>query len=465
VNADSPLALFGQDPWWVILVKSVLIFVVLVVLTLFNIWWERKVVARMQHRSGPNVHGPMDVVRAIRGKKASESKPGTAALQSLADGIKLALKEDIIPKAADKVVFLIAPVLATIPAFLTFAVIPFGPEVNFFGVQTPLQLTDMPVAVLFVMAIASIGIYGIVLGGWSSGSTYSLLGGLRSSAQMISYEVSMGLALVAVFLYAGSMSTSEIVAAQNPADREYWLGVIPVPTWYAVILLPSFIIYVISMIGETNRAPFDLPEAEGELVGGFHTEYSSLKFALFFLAEYINMATVSAIATTLFLGGWHAPWPIIQLWEGADSGYWPLLWFFGKMLCFIFFFIWLRGSLPRLRYDQFMALGWKRLIPIALLWTIAVATIRLVNLEDGIPRNWLYVGLGVLLVIFLALIFVPESASDDQAAAPQTESVPGGYPVPPMPEGGAVRGAAAPLTFESTGPRTTTTLDEESSDG
>ena len=177
----------------------------------------------------------------------------------------------------------------------------------------------MPVAVLFVMAIASIGIYGIVLGGWSSGSTYSLLGGLRSSAQMISYEVAMGLALVAVFLYAGSLSTSEIVAAQDDL-------------WFGLILLPSFVIYVISMVGETNRAPFDLPEAEGELVGGFHTEYTSLKFALFFLAEYINMATVSALATTLFLGGWHAPFWIDHVWAGANEGYWPLLWFFGKVL-------------------------------------------------------------------------------------------------------------------------------------
>ena len=191
----------------------------------------------------------------------------------------------------------------------------------------------MPVAVLFVMAIASIGIYGIVLGGWSSGSTYSLLGGLRSSAQMISYEVAMGLALVAVFLYAGSMSTSEIVAAQD----KFWFG---------LILFPSFVIYMISMVGETNRAPFDLPEAEGELVGGFHTEYSSLKFALFFLAEYINMATVSALATTLFLGGWHAPFWIDHVWAGANEGYWPLLWFFGKVLFFIFIFIWLRGTLP-----------------------------------------------------------------------------------------------------------------------
>ncbi len=437
--AETPqgdgLDAFGQDPWWLVLVKAVLVFVVLVVLTLFNIWWERRVVARMQHRIGPNVNGPFGL------------------LQSLADGVKLALKEDIIPKAADKVVFLLAPVLAVIPAFVTFSVIPFGPvvELPFSDISTPLQLTDMPVAVLFVMAIASIGIYGIVLGGWSSGSTYSLLGGLRSSAQMISYEVAMGLALVAVFLYAGSMSTSEIVAAQNP-DPQYWLGVIPIPTWYALILLPSFVIYVIAMVGETNRAPFDLPEAEGELVGGFHTEYSSLKFALFFLAEYINMATVSALATTLFLGGWHAPWPIIQLWEGADSGYWPLLWFFGKMLLFIFMFIWLRGSLPRLRYDQFMAFGWKRLIPISLLWIIAVASIRVLTLDGGINRDYLIGAAGVLLVLFLVLFFVGDSGSeDDEAQAPvdhePVDAFAGGFPVPPMPSGGAVRGAAAPLSF------------------
>jgi NADH-quinone oxidoreductase subunit H len=393
-----------------------------VLLTLFNIWWERRVVARMQHRIGPNVHGPFGL------------------LQSLADGVKLALKEDIVPKAADKVVFLIAPVLATIPAFVTFSVIPFGPTVTMFGHRTPLQLTDMPVAVLFVMAIASIGIYGIVLGGWSSGSTYSLLGGLRSSAQMISYEVAMGLALVAVFLYAGSMSTSEIVAAQDKL-------------WYGLILAPSFIIYTISMVGETNRAPFDLPEAEGELVGGFHTEYSSLKFALFFLAEYINMATVSALATTLFLGGWHAPFWIDQFWEGANQGYWPVLWFFGKVLFFIFIFIWLRGSLPRLRYDQFMAFGWKRLIPISLFWIVAVATIRSLSLQGGLDRNALLIGIGVLAVLFLVLFFFGESAeeAEESQATDYTVSVAGGYPVPPMSGGGPVRGAAQPLVFERRG--------------
>ena len=417
----SPMVLdaFGHDPLWVVLVKTFLIFLVLVLLTLFNIWFERRVVARMQHRLGPNVHGPFGL------------------LQSLADGVKLALKEDIIPKAADKVVFILAPVIATVPAFVTFAVIPFGPEVNFFGHRTPLQLTDMPVAVLFVMAVASIGIYGIVLGGWSSGSTYSLLGGLRSSAQMISYEVAMGLALVAVFMYAGSLSTSEIVAAQDK-----W--------WFGLILMPSFIIYTIAMIGETNRAPFDLPEAEGELVGGFHTEYSSLKFALFFLAEYINMATVSALATTLFLGGWHAPFWIDHVWAGANQGYWPVLWFFGKLLSFIFVFVWLRGTLPRLRYDQFMAFGWKRLIPISLLWIVTVAGIRVITLENTIDREALLIGVGVLAALFLVLFFIPDPDRDADLAdrgletSSTTEST---FPVPPMPAGGAVRGAAAPITF------------------
>jgi NADH-quinone oxidoreductase subunit H len=410
---------FGQDPWWLVLIKALLIFVILVLLTLFNIWFERRVVARMQHRIGPNVNGPFGL------------------LQSLADGVKLALKEDIIPKAADKVVFLMAPVIATVPAFVAFSVIPFGPEVEvpFTDRTTPLQLTDMPVAVLFVLAVASIGIYGIVLGGWSSGSTYSLLGALRSSAQMISYEVAMGLALVAVFLYAGSMSTSQIVEAQDT-----W--------WFGVILLPSFVIYTIAMVGETNRAPFDLPEAEGELVGGFHTEYSSLKFALFFLAEYINMATVAALATTLFLGGWHVPFWIDHVWAGANSGYWPFLWFMGKVMFFIFIFIWLRGTLPRMRYDQFMAFGWKRLIPFSLIWIVAVASIRTASLDGGIDRQYLLIGLGIAVVLFLGVFFFGEQQPEEEterAAPPQGYA--GGFPVPVMPEGGPVRGAAAGLTF------------------
>ncbi|MGO4256458.1 NADH-quinone oxidoreductase subunit NuoH [Marmoricola sp. RAF53] len=403
LDTSDTLSAFGHDPVWIVIIKAVAIFLILVLLTLFNIWWERRVVARMQHRIGPNVNGPFGL------------------LQSLADGVKLALKEDILPKAADKWVYFLAPVIAVIPAFLTFSVIPFGPVVDMFGVETPLQLTDMPVAVLFVMAIASVGIYGIVLGGWSSGSTYSLLGGLRSSAQMISYEVSMGLALVAVFLYAGSMSTSEIVAAQD----KFWFG---------LILAPSFVIYVISMVGETNRAPFDLPEAEGELVGGFHTEYSSLKFALFFLAEYINMATVSALATTLFLGGWAAPFWIDEFWAGANSGYWPFVWFMGKVLFFIFIFIWLRGSLPRLRYDQFMHFGWKRLIPISIIWTIAVAVIRTINLNGGFDRGYLYAAIGVLAGLALLLFFVGEKTDEveEPGAEEEFDAFAGGYPVPPM---------------------------------
>jgi len=406
-DIDNPtLSDFGHDPGWVIALKAVMIFLVLVLLTLFNIWWERRVVARMQHRIGPNVHGPFGL------------------LQSLADGVKLALKEDITPKAADKVVFILAPVIAVVPAFVAFSVIPFGPVVTipFTDTQTPLQLTDMPVAVLFVLAIASIGIYGIVLGGWSSGSTYSLLGGLRSSAQMISYEVAMGLALVAVFLYAGSMSTSQIVAAQDDV-------------WFGFVLVPSFVIYMIAMVGETNRAPFDLPEAEGELVGGFHTEYSSLKFALFFLAEYINMATVSALATTLFLGGWRAPWPI-SIWDGANEGYWPFVWFMLKVLFFIFIFIWLRGSLPRLRYDQFMAFGWKWLIPASIVWIVAVATIRVIDLRGGIDRGVLLGGAAVFAVLLVVLMLIPERRpAEEEPEDEEFDAFAGGYPVPPMPAG------------------------------
>ncbi|MGH3350174.1 MAG: NADH-quinone oxidoreductase subunit NuoH [Nocardioides sp.] len=403
---------FGQDPWWIVAIKVLLVFVVCVVLTLFNIWWERKVVARMQHRIGPNRHGPFGL------------------LQSLADGVKLALKEDLTPAKADKVVFISAPILACVPAFVTFSVIPFGPEVNLFGVQTPLQLTDLPVAVLFVMAIASIGIYGIVLGGWASGSTYSLLGGLRSSAQMISYEVSMGLALVTVFLMAGSLSTSQIVEAQ----KDWWFG---------ALLLPSFLIYCISMVGETNRAPFDLAEAEGELVGGFHTEYSSLKFALFFLAEYINMATVSALATTLFLGGWRAPLGLGTLWPGANEGYWPVLWFFLKMFFFIWIFIWLRGTLPRMRYDQFMALGWKVLLPASLAWIVVVAVIKMTAIQGDFSPNWFLFGFGLAVTVVVVLGLLNRLPEKE----PQVTTPAGGYPTPTLPQGGAVRGAAQPLVF------------------
>ena len=409
--SGSQFGLFGTDPWWLVLLKVLAIFVMLVLLTLFTIWWERRVVARMQHRIGPNRTGPQGL------------------LQSLMDGIKLALKEEIIPKSAHLAVFWIAPVISATTAFLAFAVIPFGPTVSIFGVETPLQLTDFPVAVLYVLAVASIGIYGIVLGGWSSGSTYPLLGGLRSSAQMISYEIAIGLSFVAVFLYAGSMSTSEIVAAQEPV-------------WFAVILLPSFIIYCTSMVGETNRAPFDLPEAEGELVGGFHTEYSSLKFALFFLAEYINMVTVSAMATTLFLGGWRAPWPL-SLFPGANENWWPLLWWLIKVQLFVFVFIWLRGTLPRLRYDQFMKFGWKVLIPVSIAWIMIVATARALRNEVSLTTTQILIGGVIVIGVLLVGSWLVQSRQDRrdllevevETAAREAvfDPMAGGFPVPPMP--------------------------------
>jgi len=391
----------GGIPFWLVLVKVVAIFVFLVLMTLLTIVFERKVVGWMQVRPGPNRVGPWGM------------------LQSLADGLKLAFKEDIMPKAADKAVYFIAPVVACVPALMAFAVMPIGPEVSIFGHQTALQLTDFPVSVLYVLACSSLGVYGIVLGGWASGSTYPLLGSLRSAAQMISYEVAMGLSIVAVFLTAGSLSTGEIVASQD----QYW---------YAIVLFPSFVIYAISAVGETNRAPFDLPEAESELVGGFHTEYSSLKFALFFLAEYVNMVTVSALATTLFLGGWRAPFGLGTLWEGANEGWWPVLWFIGKVAASLFIFIWLRGTLPRLRYDQFMAFGWKILVPASLVWALIVATVRTIQRErDYSNTEWL-IGIGVVLVAVLVLsLLIPEKKRAQEVDASKPVH-PDGFPLPPI---------------------------------
>ncbi len=409
--SGSTFGLFGTDPWWLVIFKAVSIFAMLVVLTLFTIWWERRVVARMQNRIGPNRVGPAGL------------------LQSLMDGFKLALKEEIIPKSAHIAVYSIAPVISATAAFLAFAVIPFGPTVSIFGVETPLQLTDFPISVLYILAVASIGVYGLVLAGWASGSTYPLLGGLRSTAQVISYEIAMGLSFVAVFLFAGSMSTSEIIAKQQPI-------------WFAVILLPSFLIYVTSMVGETNRAPFDLPEAEGELVGGFHTEYSSLKFAMFFLAEYINMVTVSALATTLFLGGWLAPWPI-SLWDSANAGWWPILWWLLKVQLFIFMFIWLRATLPRLRYDQFMKLGWKVLIPVSLGWIFIVATARVFRNDFSFSNQQLLIAGAAVIAVLLIGSWLLQIHSDRKQAIIEAElaqeiqvpfdAMTGGHPVPPMP--------------------------------
>jgi NADH-quinone oxidoreductase subunit H len=392
--------LIANDPGWLIGVKALLVFALCVLLTLMSVWGERRLVARMQQRLGPNRVGPFGLI------------------QSLADGVKLALKEDLIPAAADKIVFIVAPIISVTTCFMSFAVIPFSGPVNLFGKETAMQLTDIPVGVLYVLAIASIGVYGIVLAGWSSGSTYPLLGGLRSSAQVISYEIAMGLSLVAVFIYAGSMSTSEIVAAQ-----QQW--------WYAVVLFPSFVIYAISMVGETNRAPFDLAEAEGELVGGFHTEYSSLKFALFFLAEYVNIIAVSALATTLFLGGYKAP-PGLGFTEAWLGGWFTMVWFFAKVILFFFVFVWLRGTLPRMRYDQFMQFGWKVLIPVSLAWIMIVATLRVLSL-NGAPRTaTVALASGVVLLVML-VNFGFENAKNKKKNAPVAEVSKPEFAVPQLP--------------------------------
>jgi NADH-quinone oxidoreductase subunit H len=397
-------ALFGHDPWWLILAKALGIFVFLLLTVLTAILIERKILGRMQLRLGPNRVGPRGL------------------LQSLADGVKLALKEGLIPTGVDKWIYLAAPVISVIPAFMAFAVIPMGGQVSVFGHQTALQLTDLPVAVLYILAVTSIGVYGIVLAGWASGSVYPLLGGLRSSAQVVSYEIAMALSFAAVFIYSGTMSTSGIVAAQND-------------TWFIFLLLPSFLVYLTAMVGETNRAPFDLPEAEGELVGGFHTEYSSLKFAMFMLAEYVNMTTVSALATTLFLGGWHAPWPISII-DGANSGWWPLLWFTAKVWLFLFVFMWLRATLPRMRYDQFMALGWKILIPASLGWIMIVAATQ--TLREYGYQQWAtaLIGAAVVVAILAALLAWRALRARNirrTPAPPSPTADDGAFPVPPMP--------------------------------
>jgi NADH-quinone oxidoreductase subunit H len=394
-------AILGMDPGWITLVKGLFVFVLCVLCTLMAIWAERKIVSRMQMRIGPNRTGPFGL------------------LQSLADGVKLALKEDLIPAAADRIVFVIAPVISATTCFMSFAVIPMTGKVTLFGHQTYMQLTDLPVGVLYVLAVASVGVYGIVMAGWSSGSTYPLLGGLRSSAQVISYEVAMGLSLVAVFIYSGSMSTSSIIEAQH-----HW--------WFCVTLFPSFVIYAISMVGETNRAPFDLAEAEGELVGGFHTEYSSLKFALFFLAEYVNIVGVSALATTLFLNGYHAL-PGLAFTENWLGGWFTLVWFLLKISAFFFIFVWLRGTLPRMRYDQFMQFGWKVLIPVSLVWIMIVSTMRVLSNEKASRAAVLGFALGTVLVILSVSMLFDRSKNkrieEDSVISYATPD----FPIPELP--------------------------------
>jgi len=414
VSNGGVVADFSAETWWLTLIKAVFIVAFLIVSVMMALWVERRGLARMQTRLGPNVNGPFGL------------------LQAIADAGKLIMKEDFWLKGAEKVIYLLAPLIAAFSAFMVYAVIPFGPQVSIFGHSTPLQLTDFPVAVLYILAITAFGVYGIILGGWSSHSTYPLFGAVRSAAQVISYELSMSLSILTVFLASGTMSTSGIVSAQQRI-------------WWAVAMLPSFIIYVISMVGEVNRLPFDLPEAEGELVAGHMVEYSSMKFAWYFLAEYINMFNVSAVCVTLFLGGWRS-FIVASFWPGANEGWWPVLWFVAKIWAVMFAMIWTRGTLVRIRYDHFMKLGWKVLIPAALTWFVTVSVVTGVRTFSGTqPRTLLLVLAAVFLVVTAVLVLVPERGSEEAPSPPGSgpgelvapgqvlDAFAGGFPVPPLP--------------------------------
>ena len=352
--------------WLLLIVRVVIVFFALLILVMLLVWMERKVIADMQTRVGPMRAGPRGV------------------LITLADGIKLFFKEGITPTLADRPVYLIAPVIAMLPAFLAFAVIPFGTGVTLFGREVPFQIADLSIGILWVFAMTSLMIYAIVLAGWSSGSNYPLLGSVRSSAQMISYEVGMSLAIVAVVMYSNSLRMSEIVASQDKV-------------WNVVPQFPAFVIYLIAGLAETNRPPFDLPEAESELVAGYHTEYSGIKFAMFYLGEYLNTVTVAAVATTLWLGGWRGPAPDVLPWL------WPLLWFLLKVLVIVYLYIWIRATLPRIRYDRLMAFGWKLLIPFGLAWVLLTGAIIVLPQEIGrrATITAFAIGFGALVVVSL----------------------------------------------------------------
>jgi NADH-quinone oxidoreductase subunit H len=327
--------------WGILAGKVLLVFAGLMVSVLLFIWMERKVIADFQTRTGPMRAGPRGV------------------LLTLADGIKLFFKEAIGPTQSDRWVYRLAPIFAIVPGFLAFAIVPFGPSVHIFGRTVGLQLADVSIGILWVLAMTSIAVYIVVLAGWSSGSNYPLLGGVRSSAQMISYEVAMGLSLVALLMFSGHLRTSEIVDAQASV-------------WYAIPQFPAFVIFLICALAEVNRPPFDLSEAESELVAGFHTEYSGIAFAMFMLGEYVNTVVVASIAVTLFLGGWRGPAP----WQGVIPFWlWGLFWFLFKLTCVMYLFILVRGTLPRMRYDRLMNFGWKYLIPFGLFWVLATGAI------------------------------------------------------------------------------------------
>jgi NADH-quinone oxidoreductase subunit H len=348
----------------IVLVKVVVAFVVLLVSVLMMIWFERKLISDMQNRIGPNRAGKWGL------------------LQSIADGIKLFFKEDLLPERADRRVFRLAPYLSAVPAFLVFVIVPVGGQVTIAHHTTYLQVADPPIGILWLLAMSAVGVYGVMLAGWSSGSKYPLLGSVRASAQMVSYEAAMGLSVAAVVLITGSLTTSDIVSSQAPQAYDWnilRLGFVP------------FVVFLVAITAEMNRPPFDLVEAEQELVGGYMTEYSSVRFALFYLAEFMNTITMSAIVVTLFLGGPDGPTFHVVHWL------WPILWFLGKTLVFLFVYVWLRATLPRLRYDQLMDLGWKRLIPLALFWLLVVGAM-LINTKWGFSVFGAGVVLGLLLM-------------------------------------------------------------------
>lgn len=404
-----------NDPVWLVIVKVIVVFALLLIWTIFNVWFERRVIGRMQNRRGPTMNGPLGLG------------------QALGDGMKLIFKEDFRPARTDAFVYSLAPTLTAVAAFTVWTVIPLGGNVTIAGIPTRLQITDLPVSVLFILAVAAVGFYGVVLAGWSSNGTYSLLGSMRATAQVISYEACMGLSLIPVFLLSGSASTGSIVMAQ----KEPWIklpGAAPdLPSWYFLLLIPSFIIFVISMFGECNRLPFDFAECESELVSGHLTDYSGFRYALYFLAEYINMATTSAICTTVFLGGYLAPWPLSGI-EALNDGWITIIWFILKVQVLIFFFVWVRGSLPRLRYDQFMGLGWKWFIPIALIWAMLVAIFRVAGREGWFASPIFIAAVVVVFIIVLVAIWFTgdkeEPVADPIADAEARAELPDAYPTP-----------------------------------
>jgi NADH-quinone oxidoreductase subunit H len=378
--SPGQVAAIDWTAWLLLLARVVGIFLVMILAVLLTIWFERKVVADMQVRVGPNRAGPAGL------------------LVTLADGAKLFFKEGITPSTAERAVYLIAPIASVVPALLAFAVIPYGPGVSFRGRPVPFQITDLNIGVLWILAMASLAVYGVVLAGWSSGSNYPLLGAIRSSAQLISYEVGMSLGLVAVLLYCGTLTMSGIVAVQA---RHFGVaGLTWLPKWNLFLQFPAFLIYMTAGLAEVNRPPFDLTEAETELVAGYQTEYSGIKFAMFYLAEYMQTITISAVGVTLFLGGWRGPMFHVVPWL------WPLVWFFVKLAVVVFVLVWVRATLPRFRYDRLMSFGWKVLIPAGLLWIlITAASIVLPSIKGNLYAAWLIAASVVLLVLLLEPLF------------------------------------------------------------